>query len=46
MSQTSLQPDLTFNVRVKKTEHIDAVNHYPTEYFQRVDRFLDEYVGK
>lgn len=30
----------------KNTEHIDAINHYPTEYFQRVDRFMDEYVGK
>ncbi|WGV57406.1 alpha/beta hydrolase [Brevibacillus brevis] len=28
------------------TEHIDAINHYPTEYFQRVDRFLDQYLGK
>ncbi|NEW04738.1 alpha/beta hydrolase [Paenibacillus sp. SYP-B3998] len=27
------------------TEHIDAINHYPTEYFQRVDRFLDKYIG-
>jgi fermentation-respiration switch protein FrsA (DUF1100 family) len=30
----------------QNTEHIDAINHYPTEYFKRVDRFLDEYVGK
>lgn len=30
----------------KNTEHIDAINHYPTEYFQRVDRFMDEYIGK
>ncbi|WP_338554226.1 alpha/beta hydrolase [Paenibacillus sp. KS-LC4] len=30
----------------QNTEHIDAINHYPTEYFQRVDRFMDEYVGK
>ncbi|NOU76781.1 alpha/beta fold hydrolase [Paenibacillus sp. LMG 31458] len=28
------------------TEHIDAINHYPTEYFQRVDRFMDKYIGK
>ncbi|KAA8783027.1 alpha/beta hydrolase [Paenibacillus amylolyticus] len=28
------------------TEHIDAINHYPTEYFARVDRFMDKYVGK
>ncbi|KQO18472.1 alpha/beta hydrolase [Paenibacillus sp. Leaf72] len=30
----------------QNTEHIDAINHYPTEYFQRVDRFMDEYLGK
>ncbi|MNC32032.1 hypothetical protein D3C76_420240 [compost metagenome] len=30
----------------QNTEHIDAINHYPTEYFQRVDRFLDMYIGK
>lgn len=30
----------------QNTEHIDAINHYPTEYFQRVDRFLDKYIGK
>ncbi|MET3208970.1 UNVERIFIED_CONTAM: fermentation-respiration switch protein FrsA (DUF1100 family) [Paenibacillus sp. PvR008] len=30
----------------QNTEHIDAINHYPTEYFKRVDRFLDKYVGK
>ncbi|MBE0344354.1 alpha/beta hydrolase, partial [Paenibacillus sp. 28ISP30-2] len=30
----------------QNTEHIEAINHYPTEYFKRVDRFLDEYVGK
>ncbi|WP_314587682.1 alpha/beta hydrolase [Paenibacillus terrigena] len=28
------------------TEHIDAINHYPTEYFQKVDRFMDKYIGK
>ncbi|ANY66066.1 hypothetical protein BBD42_06035 [Paenibacillus sp. BIHB 4019] len=30
----------------QNTEHIDAINHYPTEYFQRVDRFMDEHLGK
>ncbi|PQP83291.1 alpha/beta hydrolase [Paenibacillus sp. PCH8] len=29
----------------QNTEHIDAINHYPTEYFQRVDQFMDKYVG-
>ncbi|OMF63496.1 alpha/beta hydrolase [Paenibacillus sp. FSL R5-0766] len=30
----------------QNTEHIDAINHYPTDYFQRVDRFMDKYVGQ
>ncbi|KAA8747664.1 MULTISPECIES: alpha/beta hydrolase [Paenibacillus] len=30
----------------QNTEHIDAINHYPTDYFQRVDHFMDKYVGQ
>lgn len=26
----------------QNTEHIDAINHYPSEYFQRLDKFFED----